>query len=112
MDKLYSLNILKEIAGGDDAFVKDMVVTFIDSVSAETENMQRLMEIGEWKAIGAIAHKLAPNYAYMDSQALFELAASVEKEIKAGGNLNEIAAMTNRMCAGSLVLIDELRKIL
>lgn len=112
MDKLYSFDKLNEIAGGDEAFVKELVVTFIDSVSSEVENMQRFMQTGDWKAIGAIVHKLTPNYAYMDSQALFELAASIEKEIKSDGNLNEITVKTNRMCADSLVLINELKKTL
>ena len=111
MNKLYSLDKLKEIAQGDDAFVQEMVTTFIDSVSAEVDNIQKLMTVGEWKTIGRIAHKLAPNYAYMDAESLYALTADIEVKIKNGYDLTEITAMTHRMCADSLVLIDELKKI-
>ena len=110
MNKLYSLEKLKEIAQGDDAFVHDMVVTFIDNVSVEITNIQKLMDEGKWKTIGGIAHKLAPNYAYLDAGALYKLAADIEKKIQNDCNLTEITAMTRQLCVDSLVLIDELKK--
>ena len=110
MDKLYSLNKLKEIAQGDDAFVQELIVTFVDTVSAEVTNIQRLMDVNEWKTIGGIVHKLAPNYAYMDSESLYELAADIEKKIQNSCDLNEITAMTRQMCSDSLTLIAELKK--
>jgi HPt (histidine-containing phosphotransfer) domain-containing protein len=110
-NKFYSLEKLKEIAQGDDAFVQDMVTTFIDNVSEEVKNIQKLMEEGEWKSIGAIAHKLVPNYAYIDAEALYELAANIEKNIQNDCDLTKIEAMARQLCADSLVLIYELRKI-
>ena len=110
MDKLYSLDKLKEIAQGDDAFVQELIVTFVDTVSAEVTNIQRLMDGNEWKTIGGIVHKLVPNYAYMDSVSLYELAADIEKKIQNSCDLNEITAMTHQMCSDSLTLIAELKK--
>jgi len=110
-NKLYSLEKLKEIAQGDEAFIQDMIITFVDSVSEEVNNIQRLMEAGEWEAVGRIAHKLIPNYAYMDSEALFALSADIENKIQNNGDLTEIMAMTRQMCADSLVIIDELKKL-
>lgn len=109
-NKLYSFEKLNEIAQGDDAFVQELVITFIDTVSEETGNIQKLMEVGDWKAIGGIAHKLASNYAYMNAESLYTLAANIEKGIKKNCDLTEITAMTRQMCTDSLVLIDELRK--
>lgn len=111
MKKLYSLEKLQELAQGDDAFVQEMVTTFINNVSEEAANMQKLMDAGDWKAIGRIAHKLAPNYAYMDSESLFSLAADIEEKVQNGHDAAEIMAMARQMRADSLVLIDELRKI-
>jgi len=110
MNKLYSLDILQEIAQGDDAFVQDMITTFIDNVSGEAENIRKLMDAGEWQSVGGIAHKLAPNYAYMDSESLYKLAAEIEMKIKNGSDLTEITELTRKMYADTLVLIDELKK--
>jgi len=110
MSKLYSLNKLNEIAHGDDAFVQEMVSTFIDSVSEEVANIQRLIDAGEWKTISAIVHKLAPSYAYMDAESLYALVADIENKIQNKHDLAEITTMTRQMCADSLILIDELKK--
>ena len=110
MNKLYSLEKLEEIAQGDDVFIQDMITTFIDNVSEEIKNIPKLTDAGEWETIKAIAHKIAPSYAYMGAESLFALAANIEKEIRNDGDLSEITAMTHRMYADSLVLIDELKK--
>ena len=110
MNKLYSLEKLKEIAQGDDAFVREMAITFIDNVSVEITNIQKLIDEGEWKTIGGIVHRLAPNYAYMGAETLYKLAADIEKKIKDDYNLTETTTITRQMCADSLVLIDELKK--
>lgn len=110
-NRIYSLEKLNEIAQGDDVFVQELIITFIETASEEIENMQKLMEVGDWKAIGKIAHKLAPNYAYMDSEPLYTLAVNIEKKIQKS-DLAEITEMTHQMYTDSLVLIDELRKII
>jgi HPt (histidine-containing phosphotransfer) domain-containing protein len=110
-NKFYSLEKLEEIAQGDDVFVREMITTFVDTVSEEVKNIESLMDVGEWKTIGGIAHKLATNYAYMDAEALYELAAKIEKIIIRDCDLTEITEMTRKLCADSLVLIAELKKI-
>jgi len=110
MSKLYNLDKLKEVAQGDDAFVHEMVITFIDSVSEEIANIQKYTAESEWKAIEKIAHKIAPNFAYIDAESLYVLAADIETKIQNGHDLTEIETMTHQLCADSLVLLDELRK--
>ena len=111
MNKLYSLDKLKEIAQGDDTFVQDMIITFVETVSEEVKNIQKLLDADEWNAIRQTVHKLIINYAYMDAESLFALSADIENKIKNGSNLTEITALTRQLCADSLVLIDELKKI-
>ena len=108
--KFYSFDKLNEIAQGDNAFVQEMIISFIDTISEAVNDMQKLMNDGEWKTIGGIAHKLASNYAYMDAESLYVLAANIEKKIQNSYDLVEITAMTRRLCADSLFLIDELKK--
>jgi len=108
-NKFYSFEKLEEIAQGDNAFVQELVNTFIETVSVEVKNIQRLMNAGEWKTIGGIAHKLASNYAYMDAESLYTLAINIEKKVQSC-DLTEITEMTHKMCADSLVLISELKK--
>ena len=110
-NKIYSLEKLNEIAQGNDAFVQEVITTFIETVSEEIKNIRELMEVDDWKAIEKIAHKLAPNYAYMDSESLYTLAANIEKKIQKS-DLVEITTMTHQMCTDSLVLINELKKII
>ncbi len=110
MGKLYHLKKLIEIAQGDEGFIRDMIVTFVENVTAEIESIQSLKTSESWTTIAEIAHKLASNFAYLGADELHALAVNIEKSVVVDRNLVGISDKAEKMCVDGSLLISELKK--
>ena len=107
---LYNLDKLNEIAQGDENFVREMVVTFVENVTSSIDNIQSYKSLEKWKDIAETAHKLASNFAYLGAGNLQALAANIEKSVLCDNNLDGIADKTDEMCSGAILLIGQLKE--
>ena len=107
--KLYNLKKINEIAHGDQEFVLDMLVTFVENVTIEIDRIQSFRPLENWTAIAETAHKLASNFAYLGAPKLHALAADIEKSVLSDGNLTGIAEKTEQMCGDGIMLVDQLK---
>ena len=108
--KLYNLKKLDEIAQGDQGFIRDMLVTFVENVTAEIEGIQCLKLIENWTSIAETAHKLASNFAYLGADRLHALAVDIEKSVIRDQNLTGIADKAVILCNEGVLLISQLKK--
>ena len=108
--KLYNLRKLDEIAQGDQGFIRDMLVTFVENVTAEIESIQSLKLVENWTSIAETAHKLASNFAYLGADRLHVLAADIEKSVIHDQNLTGVADKTDTLCNDGILLISQLKK--
>ena len=106
--KLYDLRKIQEIAQGDQVFVRDMLVTFVDNVFDDIEKIRSLTS--DWVAVAGIAHKLASRFAYLSADSLYALSDDIEKSVLKDNNLTGIADKTNKLCKESILLIEELKR--
>ena len=109
-DKLYNLKKMNEIAQGDQKFVQEMLITFVENVSMEIGNIQSLKSAEKWTAIAESAHKLASNFAYMGANSLHILAGDIERSVLNDNNLIGIADKTEKLCHGGNLLVGQLKK--
>lgn len=58
MSEYYDLAVLKETAGGDEDFVKQLIQIFIDSAPDDFEKLIDLYESGNIEETGKVAHKM------------------------------------------------------
>ena len=107
--KSYSLKKINEIGQGDQEFVNGMLVTFLENVTGSMEKIGRLRLDENWTAIAEIAHKLASNFAYLESKSLQALASDIEKSVLIENNLSGIADKTNKLFDGSILLVEQLK---
>ena len=108
--KLYDLSKLQEIAQGDEAFVKDMLNTFIKNVCEDIENVGKLKVLEDWKTIAGIAHRLVSRFAYLCANYLQALSADIENSVLNENNLTGIEEKTAELCDESILLIEKLKK--
>jgi len=108
--KKYSLDKLNEIGQGDQEFVNGMLATFLENVTNALQKIEVLKVNEKWVDIAEIAHKLASNFAYLESKCLQEIASDIEKSVLNEKNYNDIAAKTDKMCRDSMLLVDQLRQ--
>jgi len=108
-DKLYNLNKLDEIAQGDQIFIQEMLVTFVENVTIEVGNIQSFKSMENWTAIAEAAHKLASNFAYMGASGLQALASNIERSVLKDHDLTGIEDKTDQMCINGILLVEQLR---
>jgi two-component system, sensor histidine kinase len=64
--KLYDLKKLKEVSRGSAEFVNKMILLFIDQIPQSMKKLTEAYELGDYKSVAAIAHKIKPSIDNMD----------------------------------------------
>jgi len=108
--KVYNLKKLEEIAHGNQGFIRDMLVTFVENVSDDIVGIQSCKSIENWTAIAETAHKLASNFAYLGATKLQTLAVDIEKSVLIERNLTGVAEKTDKLCNDGILLVNQLKK--
>jgi len=109
VSKRYNLKKINEIARGDKAFVREMLVTFVENVTNDIQRINSFKPAENWTAIAETAHKLASNFAYLGAKKLHALAANIERSVINENNLTGIADKTEQMCAEGILLVNQLK---
>jgi len=111
MDQIYyNLKKLEEIAQGDEGFIHEMLITFVENVTTEIDSIQLLKSSEKWTDIAETAHKLASNFAYLGADDLRTLAVDIEKSVLNDKNLKGIAEKTDKLCSDGVQLISQLKE--
>ena len=106
--KLYNLKKINEIAQGDPEFIRDILVTFVESVTIEIERVQSFRRVENWTSVAEAAHKLASNFAYLGANNLHALSSDIEKSVVNDHNLSGIAEKTAKLCDDGSMLLNQL----
>ena len=110
VQRLYNLKKLDEIAQGNQEFIRDMLVTFVQNVTTDIGGIHSFKTINNWTAIAETAHKLASNFAYLGAGSLHALAIDIEKSVLNDHNFTDVAEKTERLCNEGIFLVSQLKK--
>ncbi len=81
---LYDLSSIRTISRGNENFVLKMVNMFIEQTPQQVSEMESEYHQSDYKAMGAIAHKLKPNIDNMGIVSLKDAIRQIEKIGKSG----------------------------
>ena len=95
--KLYDLTMIREIAHGNNDFIKKMMSLFIDPMPTALTEMNEHIHNSNWVAMGAVAHKIKPSIDTMGIDLLKEDIRSLERNGKDGINIEEIPALMEKV---------------
>ena len=107
--KIYSIKKLNEIGQGDPAFVQDMLISFLGNVNDAIKKINHFRSDDNWNGIAEVAHKLASNFAYLESKNLQTIASDIEKSVLIEKNLSGIADKTDKLCNDTILLVEQLK---
>ena len=107
--KSYDLRNLQEIGQGDEVFIREMMISFIENVTIDIEKIRNSRALKDWTTVAQIAHKMVPRFAYLSANHLHVLSADIEKSVLIDNNLIGIAEKTDEFCDGCVLLIEELK---
>jgi HPt (histidine-containing phosphotransfer) domain-containing protein len=99
---------LRELIGGDPAFLAEMIDTFLDDGSKLMAEIETARATGDAVALRRAAHTLKSNCRNFGASALADLCQEIE-ERAATRNLDGVASLTARAVAEYLVVVAALR---
>lgn len=107
--KLYKLDYLNSISGGDQEFVIDMIRTFITNVPVELNKIQKFIDVKDWKKAGGDSHKFASNLTFLEMENLKILAIAIEDKGTGLVDTESIPSLFQELKKGCNQVIEELK---
>lgn len=109
-EKNYNLNYLKEISGGDEHFVSEMIEYFVLNTPEILIQLNRYYQNGELEKLGNQAHKFASNVAFLGAQQLDDLLEQVHINVQQNEKLNDIPQMLKIIEEKCQTIVIELKE--
>jgi CheY-like chemotaxis protein len=107
-EKLYDLNMVQTISGGDESFVKRMVQLFLETVPPSMADLQREAKQQNWINVSKLAHKLKATIDSMGIARIKDVVRTIETNGKKGEELDKIPVQVQEVirvleaCIGQL----------
>lgn len=79
-DNLYSLESLRSMANGDEVFVKEMVVLFLNKAPETINLIEKSFEIKNFESIADQAHKLKSTLQIIGNAKVHKLVKEIESQ--------------------------------
>ena len=92
-DKI-DLHSLYHISGGDEQFVRQMLVTFIDTTEKGLKDMNKAVISGQWESVAGLAHKISPPCRHIGAVDLYNCLRKIEENIRNRVDIGAIETLT------------------
>jgi len=109
-DRLYDLSIVQSVSGGDKAFIKKMILLFMETVPANVAELSSALEVGNWEQVGKMAHKLKSTVDSMGIKSIHDDIRAVETNAKQQMNLIEVPAIIGKIEKTIADCIEQLKE--
>jgi CheY-like chemotaxis protein len=96
-EKLYDLNMVQTISGGDESFVKRMVQLFIETVPPSLTDLQNETAAQNWLNVSKLAHKLKATIDSMGITSIKDVVRTIETNGKKNEDLDKIPAQVQEV---------------
>lgn len=108
MPKLYDLSIVQSVSGGDKAFIKKMILLFIETVPQNLQELNTALRSQNWEQVGKLAHKLKSTVDSMGIKSIHADIRAVESNAKQQKDLAEIAPKVEKIISTIDSCIEQL----
>lgn len=109
-EKLYDLTMIHGLSGGDEAFIRQMVELFIETMPVSTRELQSTLDQKQWDSMGKLAHKLKSTTGSMGMDSIKEEVKAVEQNCKKNENLDETPELVKKVILVIDQTVAQLRK--
>jgi HPt (histidine-containing phosphotransfer) domain-containing protein len=106
------LTYLKEISGGDDSFIREMLDLFLNTTAIEVNEFDHHLAVGDYAAIGQLAHKMKAPIQMIGASELFDKLKVIENSGKNGVSTESFPNMINEVKVKTADLATEINELL
>lgn len=108
--KLYNLEYLRSVSGNDEEFIREMILTFTESIPSQLVEMKNALASEDWAQLARNAHQIKPSFTLMGLTALRSNIVFIEENSKTGTRLDEVAQVVSAFIDHCNIILPELAK--
>jgi hypothetical protein len=106
----YNLAYLRSVSGNNEEFIREMVLTFIQTIPQVLEDMKTAMNSQDWIKLSRLAHQIKPSFILMGLDSLRSDIVFIEENSKQETNLVEVERIANEFIDQCYSMLPELSK--
>lgn len=91
------MSYLEDLALGSNEFKIEMLESFLNTTPESIDKMNRFISNGDWKGVGAIAHKMKTSFSFVGMGNMVQLSKKLQDLGLAGERTGEIAGMVTEL---------------
>ena len=95
--RITNLSYLEQLDTGDDEIIVEMVEMFLENTPESIELLEKHVKAGNWKKLGAEAHKLKPNLSYVGLDQARDIILEIENLAKNDPDAGQLKAKIEQL---------------
>ncbi len=104
----YDLNYLRDVSGNNQEFMKEMVLTFINTIPSVLDDMVSNAMIGNWTKVANLAHQIKPSFVLMGAPGMRNKVLEIEQGAKSEGEKSKLKEAVDKLRNLCLEIVDSL----
>jgi len=105
----YNLSELKKMANGNQAFINNMLITFIENTENTIHLFNQFLQTKDWEHIGEAAHKILPSYRHLEVEEVASKLYELKVKTIVEKSFEEVPGLVQETIKEMENLIKELR---
>lgn len=109
-NKLYNLDYLRSVSGNNEDFIREMVLTFTQTIPPVLDEMKTALDGKDWERLARMAHQIKPSFTLMGLNPLRTSIVFIEENSKYTTKLDELPDVVSDFVRQCRVILPELAK--
>lgn len=109
-NKLYNLDYLRSVSGNNEDFIREMVLTFTQTIPPVLDEMKVALDGKDWERLARMAHQIKPSFTLMGLNPLRTSILFIEENSKYTTKLDELPDVVSDFVRQCRVILPELAK--
>jgi HPt (histidine-containing phosphotransfer) domain-containing protein len=109
MTKLYNLEYLEEISGGDQAFISDMISDFVANTPSTLSEVEQLIGQQNWPDLYKIVHKFIPSFEFVGADHIRQDLRTMEHCAKTQTDIDQIPLLLDNIKGFCYDVLEEIK---
>ncbi|MAX81055.1 MAG: hypothetical protein CL843_12890 [Crocinitomicaceae bacterium] len=110
MEKLYSLDFVREMAGGNEEFVKQLLELFVQTVPESVDLINKHYANNDFDALGKEAHKLKSTISTVQIPSFIDKIKEMEEIGKTGTGLERLPVLMEEFNATIPKAVEQVKE--
>lgn len=106
----FDLAYLRSVSHNNEAFLQEMIQTFVESIPSVLDDMQGCLSAKNWAKLCRLAHQIKPSFTLMGMDALRKTVYYIEEKADKKSNLPELIMTTKAFIHDCSKVVDDLKK--